>query len=136
MQVVEDLDELTRLVYRHQGLFVRFSEGPEADAAQASVDYESGLPLPGLSVNRLDPPRWWTRPLTDWLARQICQYAHLAERAASRTGWILTGKVVGRGPDDEPLLTDVEPVAWLGKDALEQARSWYSEHFHVGHSSA
>ena len=75
-------------------------------------------------------------PLTDWLARQICQYAHLAERTASRTGWILTGRVVGRGPDDEPLLTDIEPVAWLGKDALDQAQSWYTEHFHVGRSGA
>ncbi|MGW5361175.1 DUF6098 family protein [Actinopolymorpha pittospori] len=94
------------------------------------------MPLPGLSVNRLDPPRWWTRPLPDWLARQICQYLHLTERPHSHRGWNLTGTMMGRGPDDEPLLSDVEPVAWLGEPLITAAQARYEEWFRPGRSQA
>lgn len=117
------------------GLFVRFSAGPESDTAEQSTDYESGLPLPGLSVNRLDPEPWWTRPLDDWLARQLCQYLHLADRDVSHHGWILRGRIVGRGPDDEPLVADIEPVARLSDRLLAEALEWYERQFHVGRAS-
>lgn len=87
-------------------------------------------PLPWLSANKLDPPDWWTRPLLDWLARQVCQYLHLAKRSDSYQGWVLTGTMVGRGPDDEPLLGNVEPLAWLGEPLLAEAQARYDERFH------
>ena len=132
MRVLDSLEELADLVSRRTNLFVRFSDGPERDAQEASVDYESDLPLPGLSGNKLDPPDWWTRPVLDWLARQVCQYLHLAERSHTHRGWVLTGTLVGRGPDDEPLLADIQPVAWLGETLLAEAQARYDEHFHRG----
>jgi hypothetical protein len=134
MRVLDSLEDLADLVSGRPGLFVRFSDGPDSDASEASVDYESGLTLPGLSVNRLDSPRWWTRPLLDWLARQICQYLHLTERSHSHRGWVLTGTMVGRGPDDEPLLSDIEPVAWLGETLITAAQARYEDRFHPGRS--
>ncbi|GAA5009782.1 DUF6098 family protein [Actinopolymorpha pittospori] len=133
MRVLDNLEELADLVSSQRArLYVRFSDGPEHDIHEASIDYESDLPLPGLSVNKLDPPEWWSRPLQDWLARQVCQYLHLAERSQSLRGWVLTGTMVGRGPDDEPLLADVEPFAWLGDLLLAEAQARYDEHFHRG----
>ncbi|WP_259608144.1 MULTISPECIES: DUF6098 family protein [Microbacterium] len=33
-----------------------------------------------------------------------------------RIAWVLTGRIVGRGPDCEPLLDDVRPVAQLAPE--------------------
>ncbi|GAA4992919.1 DUF6098 family protein [Actinopolymorpha pittospori] len=132
MRVLDSPEKLADLVSDQPGHFVRFSDGPDSDASADSVDYESRLPLPGLSVNILDPPRWWIRPLPDWLARQICQYLHLTDRSDSHRGWVLTGTMTGRGPDDEPLLSDVEPVAWLGAPLITAAQARYEDRFRPG----
>ena len=55
---LEKLAELAELVLDRPGLYLRYSEGPAADAAETSTDYESGLELPGLPVTVLDPPSW------------------------------------------------------------------------------
>lgn len=118
-----DLSQLVALVRSERGLHVRYSEWPKQDASQRSVDTESGLELPGLSVNPLDPEPWWTRPTEDWLARQLCQYRHLAEKNPDRYAWLLRGTPVGRGPDCEPLIRDVQPVAVLDTALLTQAET-------------
>lgn len=123
MRELETLDELVGLVRSRPGLHVRYSAGPESDRDGGSIDTESGLELPGLSVNPLDAEEWWTRPLADWLARQVCQYRHLSEKNPERFAWVLTGRQVGRGPDSEPLLAEVEPVARLSDDLLGRRRS-------------
>ncbi len=84
-----------------------------------------------MSVNPLTPESWWTRPLKDWLARQICQYEHLAEDE-DRYAWVLTGACVGRGPDCEPLLVDVQPLGRLGPEVLQEAKQVYEEQFDAG----
>lgn len=131
--VLSRLSDLVELVRTTPGLFVRYSKGPESD--DRSMDYESGLELPGVSVNRLDPEPWWTRPLEDWVARQLCQYLHLSDRGVDHHGWILRGRVVGRGPDDEPLVADPEPVAWLKPELLDEALDCYQTRFDAGRSS-
>src|SRR5829696_5877654 len=88
---LEQLTELEQLVRAGNGLYVRYSEGVEHDLDEQSVDTESGLTLPGLSANPLDPQTWWTRPLSDWLARQLWQYKHLRERNPDRIAWVLSG---------------------------------------------
>ncbi len=133
---VSDLTELATLVRADTGLYVRYSEGPEQDAHGRSVDSESGLTLPGLSVNPLAPTSWWTRPLSDWLARQLCQYRQLAEKEPERYAWILRGRVVARGPDNEPLLVDVEPVARLSEGLLREAERDYHSKFDAGKGPA
>ncbi|WP_311931739.1 DUF6098 family protein [Microbispora sp. H11081] len=132
---IKSLDELTELVEHRPGLYLRYSKGPEADSGKPSVDYESRLELPGLSATVLDAERWWTLPLRDWLARQICKYTHLAEKDEERHGWVLTGRVVGRGPDHEPLVDQVEPVAWLDDAVVGQAREHYEQVFDAGRDS-
>lgn len=115
---------------------LRFSRGPDDDRGRRSQDYESGLELPGLSVNPLPPEPWWTRPVEDWLARQLCNYIHLMEESDDdRRPWVLRGEVVGRGPDNEPLVADFEPVALLSDELIAEARRRYAEHFDVAEDS-
>ncbi len=126
---IHRLAELAAVVRASPGLHIRYSEGPECDAERTSVDTESGLRLPGLSVNPLDAEAWWERPLEDWLARQLSQYRHLAEKNPDRFAWILRGRITGRGPDCEPLLGDVEPIAVLGEELLIEAEQRYQREF-------
>ena len=129
---LDSLVQLEDLVRRQPGLCVRYSEGPEQDMRRNSIDTESGLELPGLSVNPLAAEAWWTRPLTDWLARQLCQYRHLSEKNPARFAWVLIGREVGRGPDCEPLLADVQPVGRLSERLLEEAERVYHQQFDAG----
>ena len=126
------LTELADLVRAEPGLCVRYSAGPEHDSRQRSVDTESGLELPGLSVNPLAAEGWRTRPLADWLARQLCQYKHLAERDPERRAWVLRGTIVGRGPDCERLLADISPAAMIEPALLAEAEARYRERFDAG----
>ncbi|WP_235562966.1 DUF6098 family protein [Microbacterium sp. Root53] len=123
------LAELAEFVRGRDASYIRYSEGPEHDAAEQSRDTESGLDLPGLSVNPLHPESWWTRPLEDWLARQVRQYAELAEKNPDRFAWVLDGRTVGRGPDCEPLLADIRPLATLTPELLDEAAERYERAF-------
>ena len=98
LPALESLGELEDLVHRERGLCVRYSEGPELDMRRNSIDTESGLELPGLSVNPLGAESWWTRPLRDWLARQLCQYRHLSEKNPARFAWTSPAAKWGAGP--------------------------------------
>jgi hypothetical protein len=60
-----DLADVAGLVERRAGLYLRYPKGPDADEGDPSMDYESGLELPGLSVVPLDPEPWWTRPVEE-----------------------------------------------------------------------
>lgn len=127
---VDGLRQLAELLALLGELYVRFSAGPEADRTSPSVDKESASVLPGLSVNRLQPEPWWDRPIEHWLARQLCQYAHLS--GGDRFGWVLRGSVVGRGPDSEPLVDSVTPVAVLDDAVLHEAEQLYRAVFDPG----
>jgi hypothetical protein len=134
LPVLDTLDELCSQISPEA--FVRFSRGPVDDAGSGSRDYESGLQLPGLSVNPLHPEPWWERPLQEWLARQICNYVHIQEESDDdRRAWVLTGEVVARGPDNEPLVTQYTPVAWLSDTLIKQAKALYAERFDVAKDS-
>ncbi len=135
MRVIDDLGELTELVTAEPVLYLRYSSGPEADAAHPSQDYEAGVDLPGLPVTPLRPEAWWTRPPHEWVARRVCKYLNLAQGPGERFAWVLTGPVVGTGPDHEPLIGDPVPVARLGDRLIERAQALYEERFDVGKSS-
>jgi hypothetical protein len=135
VRVIDSWDELLRLVRDQPGLFLRFSEGPAADReAKVSRDYEAGVDLPGLSTTTIAPEPWWTRPVEDWVARRLCQYAHLAEEER-RFPWLLTGREVGVGPDHEPVVEMIEPVARVGQAVLDHAEKHYQARFDVGRDS-
>jgi hypothetical protein len=134
LPVIESLDQLADLVDRNSDVYLRYSEGPETDSAEsASCDYESEVMMPGLSVSAIAPEPWWPRPPQDWIARRIRQYAQLHERG--RYPWVLTGRVVGHGPDHEPLVTDIRPIARLGDRTLSEAAERYRRRFKVGRDS-
>lgn len=135
LSVVQQLDQLAEIVLGEPEMYLRYSFGPEADALGTSRDYESGLDLPGLSVVPLTPPAWWSRPVSDWLARQICKYAQLAAGDDDRYAWLLKGQMAGRGPDHEPLITQPKPLAVLSTALIEQAKRYYHERFEVGRDS-
>jgi hypothetical protein len=135
LPVIRQLGQLAELACDDQDVYLRYSRGPEADAQRASRDYESGLELPGLSVIPLTPPAWCSRPVPDWLARQVCKYVQLADGEPARQAWVLSGRKVGLGPDQERLLADPCPMAMLSDAVLEQARRHYQERFDVGRDS-
>ncbi len=132
---VDSLDELAALVSDRPDVFIRHSKGPDADAAAPrSHDYEADVELPGLSVTTVNPEPWWPRPAIDWIARRVCKYSELATED-DRRPWLLTGRRVGVGPDHEPLVVDVRPLAWIGPRALTEALAHYRRHFDVGRDS-
>lgn len=128
--LITSLDQLADLA-TDPLLYLRYSKGPAADAEDGpSRDYEANVTLPGLSATTLSPEPWWRRPVKDWVARRVCKYSELAEEDG-RFAWLLTGRMVGRGPDHEPLLVDVRPHARLSKGVLDEAKRWYEEYFDV-----
>lgn len=122
MPQVTTLDELTQLARRHPRLFVRWSRGPDVDSGVSS-DELTGIPLTGLSANPLAVEPWWGgRPLRLWIARRLYDYSHLRhEKGPDVRPWILEGRELGRGPDNEPLVDCERPVAWLADHVIRDA---------------
>ena len=136
LPTIESLEELERFVLQEPELCVRYSKGPHEDRSSPSVDYESGLLLPGLSAVGLRAEPWWTRDRKDWIARQLCHYVHLRDDADDdRVAWLLIGRVAGYGPDREPLLWPWTPVALLSDALIEEARARFEQNFHPGKDS-
>lgn len=133
MHQLDRLDELVELMELGVPLYLRYSPGPEADAGHPSVDHESGLPMPGHSVNPLRVPGWWTLPVEDWLARRVCQY--LREVHEGARPWVLTGQVADFGPDNEPLLVHVRPIAWLSGELVREAHNRYVSRLNAGRAT-
>ncbi|MEV0220606.1 DUF6098 family protein [Streptomyces sp. NPDC050704] len=126
LPVVRTLGELGAMVERGHSLYVRWSHGPEADRKAAeSTDDLTGVPMAGLSANPLDVEPWWEdRPVELWVARRLYDYSHLPrEKGPGVRPWVLRGRVEGRGPDNEPLVRDMEPVSWIDEDVIREARS-------------
>jgi len=124
LPLITSLDELARLVENGRRLYVRWSRGPRADLGDAaSTDDLTGIPLPGLSVNALDIEPWWSRrPVRLWVARRLYDYCHLRrQKGPGIRPWVLRGREVGRGPDNEPLVREVEPIAWVGPQVITEA---------------
>ncbi|MEV2253189.1 DUF6098 family protein [Streptomyces sp. NPDC050147] len=126
LPVLHTLGELARLVEeRHQGLYVRWSRGPATDLGKVmSRDDLTGMRMPGLSANPLDVEPWWEdRPVELWVARRLHDYSHLPrEKGPGVRPWVLLGHECARGPDNEPLVDDVEPLAWIDAKMIAEAR--------------
>jgi hypothetical protein len=55
LPTIDDLGELVEFVQHVPNIFVRHSKGPVADGGWTSRDYESGVDMPGLSVDDRGP---------------------------------------------------------------------------------
>ncbi|WP_082373809.1 DUF6098 family protein [Nocardia sp. NRRL S-836] len=118
LPTITDVAELVGLL--GDDVYVRWSKGPDADAASTSRDSLTGVELPGLSASPLRVEPWWgDRPRELWVARRLYDYRHLRDlRGADVRAWVLRGEEVGRGPDNEPLVRCQEPVAWVDDSVL------------------
>lgn len=125
----DSLAEIAPLLRGDRPCYVRHSKGTELDVESYSFDYESGLRMPGLSANPMNPESWWSRPWEDWVARQICQYRHLRDGVEVRS-WLLSGDCIARGPDCEPLLINITVFGWLSETVINEAQRRYDANFH------
>ncbi|MFF7356558.1 MULTISPECIES: DUF6098 family protein [Streptomyces] len=126
LPVVCTLAEVARLVDEHRGLYVRWSRGPGTDLADvSSTDDLTGVPMPGLSANPLGVEDWWEdRSLELWVARRLYDYAHLPhDKGPGVRPWVLRGRETGRGPDNEPLVADAEPLCWIADQVIDAAKA-------------
>jgi hypothetical protein len=116
------LQELADLVgLGDRDLYVRWSKGPSHDRDSQSSDDLTGMDLPGLSASALAVEDWWRdRSLKLWVARRLYDYRHLRERRGARA-WVFRGTELGRGPDNEPLVSCEQPIAWVGDAAIDEA---------------
>jgi hypothetical protein len=131
MPVISSLDELAELVSSHDSLFLRWSADPDADRQRThSCDGLTGASLPGLSANPLDVEPWWgRRPTVLWVARRLHDYSHLREsRGPGTRPWVLEGEEVGRGPDNEPLVSCRSPIAFIDDKVLQAAEDLLAAH--------
>ncbi|GAA3443766.1 DUF6098 family protein [Planomonospora venezuelensis] len=122
--VVTSLRELATLLGERRGLFIRWSRDPDGDRANGcSRDSLTGAELPGLSANPLDVEDWWGgRPIRLWVARRLHDYSHLRrDRGPGVKAWVLSGREVGRGPDNEPLVRCDEVVAIVDDAVMKEA---------------
>jgi hypothetical protein len=135
LPVIRSFAELVEFVAARDDVLLRYSKGPWEDADTGpSRDYEADVDLPGLSATTVAPEPWWPRPAEDWIARRVCKYAELGEDE-DRFPWLLTGEIAGWGPDHEPVVVEVRPLARVSQEALDEAQQLYQERFKVGKDS-
>jgi hypothetical protein len=123
LPTITRLADLVEVARDATGLFVRWSEGPEADLRRhRSFDELTRTELAGLSANSLKVEPWWDGPEDLWIARRIYDYLHIRRRRPTGVRpWILEGEEVGRGPDNEPLVHVRRGVAWIADQVVEES---------------
>lgn len=124
LEVLDSVREVVDRVVRTGEVFLRVSPGPRPDLHAGVRDAESGYPLPGLPAYPVVAEPWWPAGAATWVARQLVQHSYLTSEAS--TAWLLTGRVVGRGSDAEPLVADPVPLALVGPGAFLEAESVYA----------
>ncbi|HVQ17729.1 MAG TPA: DUF6098 family protein [Actinomycetes bacterium] len=135
LAVLGSLADVVDVVRTHELVYLRYSAGAEEDLShRSSRDYEADVDLPGLSVTVASPEPWWPRPVDDWVARRLCKCAELGA-ANGRFPWLLTGRIVWNGPDHEPLVDQVRPLARVSDAAVREAVCVYHERFQTGEDS-
>ena len=123
LPTIHSLDELALLVEHDDDLFLRWSRGPAVDRLEQSRDDLTGRPMSGLSANPLAVEEWWQGgSVRTWVARRIYDYRHLRDvRGPGVRPWVLRGEERGRGPDNEPLVTCDDAIAWIDDTVVDEA---------------
>ena len=126
LPVLGSLAEVTSLQRYHDTLFLRVSPSPDADRVRGLRDGESGFLLPGLPAWSLRPEEWWPAGPRLWAARQLVRHGYLLSGGNGNHMWLLTGDVVGRSADGEPLVAGWTPLAQVAAEVLAGAESEYT----------
>ncbi|MBM4582520.1 hypothetical protein GTA07_24305 [Rhodococcus hoagii] len=134
---ITTLAELVALTASTHGIFLRYSAGPERDAADCrSRDRESDIDMPGLTVTPLSLEPWWPRTAEEWIARRLHRCCGLVEQVPAEQGsepdrfpWLLTGTVIGHSLDLEPLVAQFRPLARIHRSVLEEAARLFEQQF-------
>lgn len=76
-----------------------------------------------MAANPLAVEDWWEdRPLRAWVARRVYDYLHLRrDKGPGVRPWVLLGRELGRGPDNEPLVECLRAVAWVADEVVDAA---------------
>lgn len=117
--VLETLSQVVEQCGDRQDVYLRFGYGPDDGDASARRERVSGYLLPGVPAWPLCPEPWWGAGARVWVARQLARRAYLGHAGAEP--WLVTGEVRGRGPDCEPLIGHVTPVALIHRRVLAEA---------------
>lgn len=107
-------------------LFVRYSHGPKADSAGdwTSMNHGSGQNEGGLSVNNLTDYKYGLHAHGDpnYVAQQLREYDFLRQDDERNKPYLVHGDIAGQGGDNEPVIRNVKPLAFVHPDAIEEAR--------------
>lgn len=116
MQTINTFDEYKNLV-KSQSLYVRYSAKIESGNV-CSRNHQTGNFESGLSVNNTTVDFAANSDL--WIAKQLVEYSYL-KIGQKAICWLLTGDYVGRGADNEPLVSNVAAVAVVSDSVLAEA---------------
>ena len=123
LPTVRTLDELAALVDARRDLYLRWSRGPGTDRDSTTRDELTGIELPGLSANPLSVEDWWGElSRRVWVARRVYDYRHLKDdKGPDERPWVLEGREIGRGPDNEPVVRCERALAWVDDGVVDEA---------------
>lgn len=120
MREITSLDELKELADKYDDLYIRYSSDIEGDKVrQRSTNHVTGNQESGLSANGISGRDRL------WIAINAVEY----HRLCSGPGWIIRGRDIGRGSDNEPLLHDIEVIGVLGDSCMEKCHQLSDLHF-------
>lgn len=131
MRTINTLDELEAIVTKLQAegkrVYVRYSRHPVADCKRGySINHANGDEEAGLSCNSLQCPSWYPvngRKVRGYLAMQVGDYSYMRFQGGAK-GWLLTGTYCGRGSDNEALVSDARPVAYISDTLIEECKRY------------
>jgi hypothetical protein len=132
---ITSIDQLADIISdrleNRQGVFIRYASDIAGDIKRGtSKNYANGETLPGISVNNLwDESR--IRGLKDrgYIAQQVADYSFLMQQGVKGTRpWVLSGRIVGRGSDNEPLVgSGARVIGRLTPDTLDKLKAIANE---------
>ncbi|WP_152190664.1 DUF6098 family protein [Georgenia satyanarayanai] len=124
LPVLVTLSDVVRACSAHDDVYLRFSYSPDDSDTSNRRERESGNLLPGVPAWPMCPEPWWGAGSRTWIARQLTRHSHLVHSGIEP--WLIAGQVRGRGPDCEPLIAHLRPLALVSHKVLVEADESYA----------
>lgn len=133
MKTIKTFEALCEVIFKMemegQSPFVRWSTKPTKDAQEEfrSYNYANNHFESGVSVNALIAEEWWylnapdqTAAKKNYIAMQVAEYSFLPGKP-----WLMTATETDRGSDNEPVVTEIKPLAWISLNVIDEAKALY-----------